>query len=284
MTTLAEALDAAARRLRDHLVESPRLDARILLEWSCGLELAQQISRPETVLGRDALLRFEKAIGQRSAGRPVARIVGEKEFWGLGFWLNEETLVPRPDTETVVEAVLGSIDERHQDWRGSICDLGTGCGAILIALLNELPEATGTGVDISARAVACARQNAGRHGLDGRTSWIVGDFVTVPDTRYDVVVCNPPYVAEPVIAHLSREVRDHDPRRALDGGRDGLRAYRVLAARLPEILSQNGLAALELGEGQSNSVSALMNQGGMAVETALPDLAGIPRVLVCRPR
>ncbi len=282
MTTLAEALAAATQRLRSDDVETPQLDARILLEWSCGLNAAQQISRADMQLGCDALSRFEKAIEQRSTGRPVARIIGEKEFWGLGFSLNSETLVPRPDTETVVEAVLTSIDEPHQNWPGSICDLGAGSGAILISLLSELPKATGTGVDISAKAVACARQNADRHGLRERINWIVGDYGTVPDKRFDIVVCNPPYIAGSSIAGLPREVRDHDPRRALDGGIDGLQAYGVLAARLPDLLTQNGLAALEIGEGQSDSVTTLMIHGGLAVERTVPDLARIPRVLVCR--
>ena len=282
MTTLAQALEAATQRLRSDGVETPRLDARILLEWSCGLGAAQQISRADEQLGCDALSRFEKAIEQRSTGRPVARIIGEKEFWGLGFSLNSETLVPRPDTETVVEAVLTTIDGVHQNWAGSICDLGTGSGAILISLLSELPKALGTGVDISAEAVACARQNADRHGLDGRIKWIVGDYGAVPDGRFDIVVCNPPYIAGPSIAGLPREVRDHDPRRALDGGNDGLQAYSILASRLPDLLTQNGLAVLEVGEGQSDSVTALINTGGLAVERIIPDLARIPRVLVCR--
>ena len=282
MTRLACALDAGAGRLRAAALESPRLEARLLLEWATGLDTARLISNPQMVLSRDVLGRFEQAIEERSAGCPVARIVGKKEFWGLTFQLNAETLVPRPETETVVETALARVGRPWQNWRGSICDLGTGSGAILIAFLKELPLARGIGVDVSAGAIDGARRNAERHGVGERIEWLVGDFALVPDARSDIVVCNPPYIAEAEFAGLSREVRDFDPHRALNGGSDGLDAYRVLAGRLADILVDNGLAALELGAGQRDDVASLMIDGGLEVETTIPDLAGIPRVLLCR--
>lgn len=276
------ALERGTRRLRDADIESPRLEARLLLEWSGDLDTAQVISNPDLTLGTAVVSRFVRAIEQRSAGCPVARIVGEKEFWGLAFCLSEETLVPRPDTETVVEAVLNRCAQPHVNWCGTICDLGTGSGAILISLLTELRRAVGTGVDISKGAIDCARRNGARHGTGDRITWIVGDYSIMPNTRFDIVVSNPPYIAETEFAGLSREVREFDPRRALNGGHDGLDAYRILADRLPDLLSDNAFAALELGLGQGEAVAALINRGGLTVERIVPDLAGIPRVLLCR--
>jgi release factor glutamine methyltransferase len=280
--TVASALTRAAERLAAAGMETPRLDARLLMEWASGHGTARLIASPEDPLEQAAVERFEQAVAERAAGRPVARIVGSKEFWGLEFELGRETLVPRPDTETLVEAVLGHIEGPHGEWRGSICDLGTGSGAILIALLSELPQARGVGVDLSVAAIAVARRNAGRHGVGDRCRWIVGDYAAEPEGEFDVVVSNPPYIAEEEIAGLPLEVREHDPHLALSGGIGGLEAYEVLAGRLPHLIHRNGFAALELGFGQVEAVTALTRNRGLEQLELRPDIADIPRVLLLR--
>ncbi|KMO27620.1 SAM-dependent methyltransferase, partial [Methylobacterium tarhaniae] len=172
------------------------------------------------------------------AGEPVARIIGAWEFWGLPFGLSSDTLVPRPDTETLVEAALGlglGPDAPHR-----LADLGTGSGCILVALLTEWPQAVGLGIDRSPGACVTARANAARNGVADRAAFAVGDWASALSGPFDVVVANPPYIASEVIAGLSGEVRDHDPRLALDGGADGLDAYRTILAQVPRLLAPGG--------------------------------------------
>ena len=278
----ASALTWATERLAAAQIESPRLDARLLLQWASDLDTVRLISEPDIPLTAGQLSRFDLAIANRCAGSPVARIIGEKEFWGLKFHLSRETLVPRPDTETLVEAILDRIERPRTDWPGRICDLGTGCGAILIALMHELPCATGIGVDLSQDAIATARRNGERHGMEKRIGWLCGDFGNVPDGRFDIVVSNPPYIAAAEIAGLAPEVREYDPHLALNGGCEGLDAYRTLAARLPHLLEIGGLAALELGAGQAEKVTALTIGHGLKLDSVHSDIAGIPRVLLTR--
>jgi release factor glutamine methyltransferase len=280
--TISAALASATQALAEANAGTPRLDARLLLEWASGRDTARLISEPDALLGADEAARFEQAVAARAQGCPVARIVGVKEFWGLDFMLAPETLVPRPDTETLVEAVLRRIDSPHAEWEGEICDLGTGSGAILIALLSELPLARGVGVDLSAEAIAMARANGERHGMAERITWLAGDYAERPDERFDVVVSNPPYISEADISTLALEVREHDPHLALSGGDDGLEAYRVLAARMPHLIHPGGIAALELGLGQADQVTALTMEYGLERIEVAPDMSGIPRVLVVR--
>ncbi len=287
MTTLSAALAAATEKFAAAGIGTPRLDARLLLEWATGRDTADLISRPETTLTAHQAADFENAVCERTAGRPVARIVGEKEFWGLGFYLSEDTLVPRPDTETLVEAVLARIERPQALWTGTLCDLGTGSGAILIALLSELPLARGVGVDLSADAIATARRNSDRHDVARRAAWHVADYAdwrpSDATERFDIIVSNPPYIADSDIGVLASEVRDHDPHRALNGGIDGLDAYRTLAGRLPDLLRSDGLAALELGFGQAEAVAELTTNSGLEVIGVEPDIAGIARVLLAGP-
>lgn len=280
MTTLSSALAAATEVLSAAQIDTPRLDARLLLEWASGRDTARLISEPDAPLAPGEVARFERAVAERATGCPVARIVGVKEFWGLDFLLNADTLVPRPDTETLVEAVLRRIEGPRAAWRGRICDLGTGSGAILIALLSELPLARGVGVDLSSGAIATARRNGERHGVADRARWLAGDYAEVPDGRFDVVVSNPPYIAEPEISCLALEVRAFDPHLGLSGGVDGLDAYRVLAARLPHLIHWKGFAALELGFGQAEAVAALTMKNGLERIEVEADITGISRVLL----
>jgi release factor glutamine methyltransferase len=277
---VGSALAGAARTLAAAGIDTPHLDARMLLQWASGRDMARLISDPQAMLQPEECHTFKQAVKERAQGRPVARIVGAKEFWGLEFALSAETLVPRPDTETLVEAVLAELPGPPADWRGRICDLGTGSGAILIALMSELPQALGVGVDLSADAIATARENANRHGVADRTNWLAGDYAAMPEGLFDIVVSNPPYVAEPELEDLPPEVGRHDPLLALSGGVDGLDAYRVLAARLPALIHPGGFAALEIGLGQAEMVTALTMQHGLERVFVKPDIAGIPRVLL----
>jgi release factor glutamine methyltransferase len=207
---------------------------------------------------------------RRRAHEPVARILGRKEFWGLPLRLNAETLVPRPETETVVEAALATVVSPTR-----IADLGTGTGALLLALLTELPAACGVGTDISATALACARENAVALGLAARASFVACDYAAGLAAPVERLVANPPYVARSDIAALPPEVRDFDPRRALDGGVDGLDGYRAIIADARRVLAPGGALVLELGFGQGEAVASSC-AAGLAAAGTRQDLAGCP--------
>ena len=221
---------------------------------------------------------------RRLGGEPVARILGEREFWGLPLKLSPATLVPRPDTETVVELALEMLragGELNRPMR--IADLGTGSGAILLALLSELPAAHGFGTDISADALQTAAANAARAGFSGRATFIACDYATGLSGRFDVIVSNPPYIRSADIAALAIEVRDHDPLAALDGGADGLDAYRALIPQAARLLAPGAALVVEAGQGQSGQIEGLMTAEGLAPAGApKADLAGIPRAVAGR--
>lgn len=262
-------------------IDSPDLDAALLIAHALGLTTADVRLRGADPVAPEALPRIEAYAAQRLAGMPVARLVGEKEFWSLSFALSPDTLVPRPDTETVVEAALATIADRAAPLR--ILDLGTGSGAILAALLVELPGATGIGVDQSEGAARTARDNLARAGLQGRGTVIVGDWASALGGGFDLVVSNPPYIPSIDIVGLAIEVRENDPLAALDGGADGLSSYRIIAAEAPRLLKAGGHLVLELGIGQEAEVAALAGAAGLAITgPARRDLGGIPRALVAR--
>ena len=213
---------------------------------------------------------------RRTTGEPIARILGEKEFYGLSFALSPETLVPRPDTETLVDAVLATVG---RDAQPAILDLGTGSGAILLALLTELPNAIGVGVDLSSEAMATAARNAERLGIARRAQFRQGDWAAGIERRFDIVVSNPPYIASAEIAALPVEVREHDPYVALDGGVDGLAAYRAIVPDLGRLMAPAAKAFLEIGAGQSAAVRQLAEAAGFSCSFSR-DLAGMERVAV----
>ena len=211
----------------------------------------------------------------------MARIVGEKEFWGLTLRLSPQTLVPRPDSEAVVEAALKAIGRRARPML--LADLGTGSGALLLALLNEIPQAFGIGTDLSLGALATARANAVRLGLSARAGFVACDYALALAGPFDCIVCNPPYIATRDLATLPPDVRDHDPRLALDGGADGLDGYRTIAADVPPLLAPGGILVLELGAGLSDVVTRIMHVGGLMPDgPAQLDLTGIERALAFR--
>jgi release factor glutamine methyltransferase len=259
-------------------IDSPALDARVLIQHALALDHTALAAAPGRAISepeRDAIARLA---ARRLGGEPVARILGVKEFWGLTLSLSAATLVPRPETETVIEAALEALgDRRNETLR--IADLGTGTGAILFALLHELPNATGLGTDLDATAIETAQANAQALGLLARVQFVRTDFGSGLDRRFDLVVSNPPYIATDEIARLAPEVRDHDPKLALDGGSDGLDAYRALAAQMPTLLNAHGTTIVEIGIGQAAQVEAIFKPAGLHLTGAKADLAGIARAL-----
>ncbi len=279
--TYGEALAEARSALRESGADSPALDARLLLAAAGGLDMAALIARDGDALPDLAQATFTRHLGRRAAGEPVARILGETEFWGLPIRLNAATLVPRPDTETLVAAALQEARRRDSPDL-AICDLGTGSGAIAVALLNELPRARVVATDISAQALAMARENAERLGVASRLALGKVSFADGPDGRFDIVVANPPYVRSGAIGGLAREVSDYDPRAALDGGPDGLAAYRAILGRIGTLLADGGFLALEVGYDQGESVAGLCRDAGLEGGEIVKDLAGRGRVVTAR--
>lgn len=270
---------AAVARLRAAHVESPELDARVLLCRLLNIDEASLVAVGERPVAPDLVGRFECWLARRVAGEPVARIVGYKEFWSRAFRLGPATLVPRPESETVVEAALEACLGRERPLR--VLDLGTGTGILLAAVLLERPYASGIGIDRSAAALAVARGNLEALGVGMRAGLICGDWGGALDQLFDLVVANPPYICSKEIAGLPQEVRSYDPGLALDGGADGLHAYRRIVAQLPRLLTAKGIAVLELGLGQETAVTGLARSAGLLVSgPARCDLAGVPRALI----
>jgi release factor glutamine methyltransferase len=277
--TLAQARRALADAFARSGLDSPELDARLLAGHVLGLDHTAMTIDSERRLGDDAARSLAALAARRLDHEPVARILGVKEFWGLPFRLNDATLVPRPESETLVEVSLAALDDAGTRTRAlRIADLGTGSGALLIALLTELPNATGIGMDVNPQAVAAARSNAIDLGVAARTRFAVGDFAAALVGAFDLVVSNPPYVESTHIAALPPEVQ-RDPRRALDGGVDGLDAYRTIAPQALNILGSSGHLVVELGIGQEAAVAAIFRAAGLTCCPAQPDLSGTPRAL-----
>jgi release factor glutamine methyltransferase len=280
--SIGSARSTLARSFRARGLATPELDARILVAHALGLDHAALAVQSGRVLTADETAAIASSAARRLAHEPVARILGVKEFWGLSFKLDAATLVPRPETETVVEAALEAIGPERAGAALKIADLGVGSGALLLALLSELPGARGIGTDVSAAALACARANAVALGVAERAAFTACDFAAALAGPLDLIVSNPPYVAREAIASLPPEVRDFDPRRALDGGPDGLDAYRAIATMARPLLAPDGILVIELGLGQLAAVERLLASAGLAAERAKPDLSGIPRALVAR--
>ena len=262
--TLAKTSDTAA------------LDARLLVAHAMGVEREQVIFRDQLEPEPGVPEKARELAARRARGEPIARILGEKEFYGLTFGLSPATLVPRPDTETLVDAVLDFVDPASGV---AILDLGTGSGAILLALLAQLPKATGVGVDIAADAIDTAAANARQLKLETRASLVVGSWAERLMTKFDVVVSNPPYIARGEIAGLPVDVREFDPHLALDGGDDGLDAYRAILSDLDRVLAKGGAAFLEIGFGQADAVRSLAALRGFGT-IFRQDLAGVDRVAI----
>lgn len=278
--TVETARRALATRFRQQGIDSAELDARLLTGGAFGLDLTGLIAATTRIVTPDEAAHLENFLQRRLAGEPVARILGVKEFWGLTLNLSAATLVPRPDTETVVELALEVC--RRQE-RRRIADIGTGSGAILLALLSELPDATGVGTDISLEALRMARDNAARLGLTQRAAFVACNYTAALSGPFDLIVSNPPYIRSADIAGLDREVREYDPPRALDGGPDGLAAYRAIAPDAARLLAPGGTLIVEAGYGQSGPIAELMSASGLTPDVPpKADLAGIPRAVAGR--
>ena len=282
--TIDAARRALAARFETANLDSPELDARLLVSGALKLDLTRLIASGARQLTAGEAELLEAFAARRLLGEPVARILGEKEFWGLPLKLSAETLVPRPDTETVVELALEMLrNGPAPSCTIRVLDIGTGTGAILLALLAELPEAFGIGTDISQGALATARENAAMLGLASRACFVACSYASALGGPFDLVVSNPPYIRSADIADLAEEVRAHDPRAALDGGADGLDAYRALIPQAAQILGDVGVLVVEGGYGQSRQIEGLMTAAGLDVLCSpKADLAGIPRALGAR--
>jgi release factor glutamine methyltransferase len=276
VTTYGAALSAARNALRNAGAAG---DARLLMMAAADLDMAALIGREGEELPAAAAAAFARHLQRRLAGEPVARILGEREFWGLPFRVTPATLDPRADTETLVEAVLEAIGPRREE-AVAILDLGTGSGCILAALLSECPRASGIGVEADPDAAAVARDNLERLGLAQRAEVRVGNWLAGIERRFDVIVSNPPYIRQADIEALSVEVRGFDPHLALGGGADGLQAYRDILAGIGPVVAEGAVVAFEVGAGQAAAVAALSRQAGLSRTAMRRDLAGIERVVL----
>jgi release factor glutamine methyltransferase len=279
--TIAAARRVMARAFRDGALDSPDLDARLLVGHALGLNHTALTANSDRPLSAEDIAILAALATRRLAHEPVARITGHKEFWSLELAVTPATLVPRPDTETVVEAALVAIADKSRPMR--IADFGTGTGALLLALLSELPNATGVGTDISTPALITARNNAMQCGVASRAHFVASDYGAALRGPFDLVVSNPPYIASGEIAALDTDVRDYDPRIALDGGPSGLNGYRSLVVDARRILTPDGILVVELGASQATSVSEIMLNGGIVADAPKADLGGHFRALLGRP-
>jgi release factor glutamine methyltransferase len=278
MSSIAEALRDARQALAAAGVESPQGEARLLLAHATGIATEGLVAHPERKLDTTQGERFSALLARRVRREPMAHILKQREFWSLPFRVTADTLTPRPESETLIEAALAGLTDRRAPLR--ILDLGTGTGCLLLALLGELPRATGVGVDRSIAALAVAEENARRLGLVPHAAFRPGDWGRGLGERFNLVITNPPYIRTQDIGTLEPEVAVYEPPLALDGGADGLEAYRAIAAELAGLLAEGGFAVLEIGAGQADAVSGIMMAAGLQEPAVHADLAGVPRCLV----
>jgi release factor glutamine methyltransferase len=254
---------------------------RRLVGLALDLALSEVWGHPECEISDRQARQVRRLIRRTLACEPLSRVLGRREFWGLDFALSADTLDPRPDSEAVVEAVLRRVPERNAPMR--VLDLGTGSGCLLLALLSELPRSVGVGVDITAGAAATARMNAAALGLASRARFFVGEWGSAIKCQFTVVIANPPYIANRALGRLPHAVRDFDPRHALDGGADGLDAYRAIARGLLRLLAPNSIFVTEVGIGQAEAVVGMLACLGLAIDGVEQDFAGIARCVIGRP-
>jgi release factor glutamine methyltransferase len=275
--TLVKAWTAARNRLTEAQIDSPVIDARLLVEAACNATRLEIISDPYRAVTPEQSAALDALVERRMRREPVSRILGRKAFWKVMLGVTSHVLSPRPESEVIVDMVLKGFPE---GMAFSLLDLGVGSGAILLAILAERPAAKGLGVDVSEEALATARENAANLDLDGRAAFLRGDWTFgLADASFDVVVSNPPYIESDVIDTLDPEVRDHDPRLALDGGPDGLDAYRTLAPEILRVLKPGAPFFVEIGASQKEAVEALFREAGALNVATIRDLSDRDRVV-----
>lgn len=277
---IGQRLEDAARQLSTAGIDQPRLDARLLLAHALGAPRERFYGREADLVSADIGRAFDQLIARRLGREPVSRILGTRGFWSLNLEINASSLDPRPDSETLVEAVLERVLPRVAPIR--VLDLGTGTGCLLLSVLAEFRQATGLGIDISAECVALAARNAAANGLDDRATFQIGDWNGGLHAIFDVIMCNPPYIPTEVIPSLAPEVAIHEPFRALDGGADGLDCYRRLSVEFYQLLAENGHVFLEIGHDQRAAVTNIIEAAGLRVVSARADLAGHERCLIIK--
>ncbi|MBR7158366.1 MAG: peptide chain release factor N(5)-glutamine methyltransferase [Alphaproteobacteria bacterium] len=277
---LGELLTSATAILTKAGIETPRLDARLLIAEAIGKNPSFILMHDDYSVSVNEEEKISSFIARRAQREPVSRIIGVRDFWKLSFCLNEDTLDPRPDSETLVEAVVHSFAAQTQPL--NILDLGTGTGCLLLALLSELKTAKGLGIDISPKAIAAAKANADRNGLSAKAEFIAASWHTLPANAvktYDIIISNPPYIPQEELSSLAPEVRCFDPEAALNGGEDGLTAYREISLLLPSLLCEKGSFFCEIGKGQEDDVTAIMTSAGLHLNKMHKDFGGITRCL-----
>jgi release factor glutamine methyltransferase len=276
--TLGSMLTEASRALSTAGGSEARHRARHLIGSALGIGASELLAHPDHQIGEREARLIRRLVIRALQCEPLSRALGRREFWGLEFGLSADTLDPRPDSEAVVEAVLQRVPERDAALR--LLDLGAGSGCLLLALLSELPKATGVAIDMAIGAATTARMNAAALGLASRAWFCVGDWGNALSARFAVVVFNPPYITRSRLAELPRAVRGYDPRRALDGGVDGLEPFRAIGADLPGLLTPDGIFAAEVGIGQVDAVCAILSNAGLAIYGVEHDFAGVARCVV----
>lgn len=276
--TIDQALSDAAAALAACGIAGARREARLLLAHALDMHPDELLMRAGAEVPLD---RFRALVARRAAREPLALLTGRREFWSLPFAVSSATLVPRADSETLIEAAMAAFPDRRMPLR--VLDLGTGTGCLLLAALDVFPAACGVGIDRIPDAAALAWCNAAALGMGERAAFLCGDWTEPLAGRFDLVLCNPPYIPESEIATLMPEVALYEPLSALSGGRDGLDAYRAIFPRLSGLLAPGGAAIFEVGQGQADNVARLAAAEGFAV-SARPDLAGIERAMTLRLR
>lgn len=277
--TLVSLWTDVRRRLESAGVDTPVFDARLLLEAGAGVSRLDIVTDPRRPVTPQQAAAVQALAQRRAAREPMAHIIGKRHFWTLDLAVTPDVLVPRPETELLVETALQAAPIEAPI---RVLDLGVGSGAILLAVLSERPYATGVGVDRSEAALAVASANAAALGLSARVALRHGHWTDGLDETFDLVLSNPPYIPSDEIDRLAPEIARYEPRLALDGGADGLDAYRVLVVRLSRVLKPNGVFAFEVGAGQAEAVSALAGAAGLSTDGVRRDLAGVPRVVLGR--
>jgi release factor glutamine methyltransferase len=279
MTSIQSMLTDVRNAFRAAGLDTPELDARLLVEAAMGMTQTDLLTKADQEITRAQETALEAMTLRRLQREPVSRILGTRAFWKADFKISPATLDPRADSETLIEAVLNNVDKKSPL---TILDMGTGTGCLLLSLLQELPQATGTGIDISAEAIKTAQQNAEALDLVSRSKFMTINWREMTTTPFDIVISNPPYIALPEIAGLAPEVREYDPITALSGGADGLDCYRDIALLLPRLLKPEGMVFLEIGAMQAAAVKGIIGKTGLTVLQILTDLAGHDRCLVAR--